>query len=567
MSTPQPVTHVSTITDLRAYTGSSDDEAIILDAYHVDSTVGGGVFHWNAGSTTADDGGIHIRPNSVAAGRWVRQIFNGSIAPEMFGAFGDGASDDTAAINSALSYVRGRGSRDGVLGYGSYALSGTLFVETPGYGFRLYLRSIKTRAEFPEPADWRSATPMIDVGTNGAGAPVGIEVCCDFVDGGSKADWLQINEYGAGGSRFHAGRLQNVIIGFHAKGQTFTSSSNQISGDYWKGGFQGVRCTQLDGGTARTEGTRINVGFITAFKYGGIHLAHGSQFSEVIAQADFNGRNVLFIKTDAPSFAGLGRGAAVSNGTNSGEVLIMFRKAGTYYVMAGFSSGQSSDGSFAAGDMLTSGDWSATATAISLPGSGDVYPDVLHDFDEVSFAKCIIKMPYAGGVRGGKMYSSDIQWYHSTQWPTNCINGKLTQANGNQLSDWDFENYRELVRHTNSIQSTQFFNHIRLGDRALNSDLASATLPAAVWTTIREFAYSASGQLETNLANVYMVTISSKVGTDATSGMLIVRGTAARWVELGNSGVFSVRTSGTALQALSGVSPSTEVYGTFLRLA
>lgn len=103
MSTPQPVKHVSTIVDLRSYTGEADGEAIILDAYHADLNTGGGVFVWDADSTVADDGGIHIRPNSITIGRWIRRLFSGSVSPEMFGAFNDGTTDDTDAFVAAVN--------------------------------------------------------------------------------------------------------------------------------------------------------------------------------------------------------------------------------------------------------------------------------------------------------------------------------------------------------------------------------------------------------------------------------------------------------------------------------
>jgi hypothetical protein len=67
------------------------------------STVGDGgqgVFIWQHGVATGDDGGTIIVPS--AAGRWVR-IYDHAINVKWFGAKGDGTTDDTAAIQAARS--------------------------------------------------------------------------------------------------------------------------------------------------------------------------------------------------------------------------------------------------------------------------------------------------------------------------------------------------------------------------------------------------------------------------------------------------------------------------------
>lgn len=65
---------------------------------------GHGTFRWDAASTAADDNGVTIAVTGVATGRWIRQLTM-FVTPEMFGAVGDGVTDDTTNIQSALLYA------------------------------------------------------------------------------------------------------------------------------------------------------------------------------------------------------------------------------------------------------------------------------------------------------------------------------------------------------------------------------------------------------------------------------------------------------------------------------
>ena len=96
---------VQNIAALRNVTGIgvSNYQAIIVDGYTTAGDGGGGTFWWNSTSTVADNGGTIIAPTGVGTGRWYRIITN-YISFEMFGAKGDGATNDTSVINSALTY-------------------------------------------------------------------------------------------------------------------------------------------------------------------------------------------------------------------------------------------------------------------------------------------------------------------------------------------------------------------------------------------------------------------------------------------------------------------------------
>jgi hypothetical protein len=91
---------------LRAVSVSAfaDGKTILLDAYATRGDGGGGLFTWNASSSATDNGGTIIQPTGLSgAGRWLRQLPDGRVTPQMFGALGDGVTNDTAAFAAALA--------------------------------------------------------------------------------------------------------------------------------------------------------------------------------------------------------------------------------------------------------------------------------------------------------------------------------------------------------------------------------------------------------------------------------------------------------------------------------
>lgn len=82
---------------LRTVAGASSGQQIFLRSYVAGENLGGGIFQWDSSSTKPDDGGCVIQATDIVTGRWVRQNVVDK-TPEMFGAIGDGITDDTAAL-------------------------------------------------------------------------------------------------------------------------------------------------------------------------------------------------------------------------------------------------------------------------------------------------------------------------------------------------------------------------------------------------------------------------------------------------------------------------------------
>ena len=91
---------VDTIAALKALTVTYN--SVLVLGYYAPGDGGGGIFRWNGADVTADNGGTVIIPNSGGTGRWNR-IYDSGISVKWFGAKGDSVTNDSAAINSAIS--------------------------------------------------------------------------------------------------------------------------------------------------------------------------------------------------------------------------------------------------------------------------------------------------------------------------------------------------------------------------------------------------------------------------------------------------------------------------------
>lgn len=105
--------------------GDEGGQVIATIGYDTRSDGGGGVFYWDATSTTSADNGLIF--GSLAQGRW-RRIYNGEVHLKWFGAKGDGTTDDTAAWQAFLSAIPEQGR--GYVARGTYLITSALYVTT-----------------------------------------------------------------------------------------------------------------------------------------------------------------------------------------------------------------------------------------------------------------------------------------------------------------------------------------------------------------------------------------------------------------------------------------------------
>mgnify|MGYP003669871828 CR=1 FL=1 len=116
---------VRLISGITAYEG----EVINLSGHTTEGDGGGGDFYWDASSTATDNNGTIVKLADTTTGRFIR-VDQTRISVRMFGAVGNGSTDDTTKINVALD-----SGRDILFPIGTYLITDAL---TPGNSQKIY---------------------------------------------------------------------------------------------------------------------------------------------------------------------------------------------------------------------------------------------------------------------------------------------------------------------------------------------------------------------------------------------------------------------------------------------
>lgn len=401
--------------------------------------------------------------------------------------------DWTPAAQAALKHAFDN-KLNKVWSFQRMAFKSPLRIDNWGRGLEVRFANVEAHKNFPVYTDWKNATPLILIGGSSGGGMVALEIHIGYMNGKTVANGISVQGPGCGGSRIHIGRAIDCNIVYDCSRQTHPSASNFITGDYWHRGNMGAYFARgTSGKQPVAEGHKLSVGFITGMIYGGSLWRNGSQYGQISGDADFNGRYLSEVTLSGNSFTGLERGAEISNGTASGEVLAFYAQtAGVYKVLiiekVNVSGGNSS---FATGDKLTSGSWSGEVSAVRTAEQGQqFYFDIILDFYGSAFAKIDVDCGYLGGIVGHSLHSCSLNYKSSYSAYTNSMNGAQWVHSGSTMT------LRDSYLNKNVLDSTADFvapgGHLFMRNyRTYGSEFAATFAPGKK-QTIRTFKHIGS---------------------------------------------------------------------------
>ncbi len=187
------VKYADTVTELRNIDGGSVGWVAVLFGYNIRGDAGGGIFYWDSASA-ADNKGTTINKSFANSAGW-RRITEGGISVRVFGARGNGSSNDWNAIQAAINYVAGLDPEGGVVNLppGTYRITQSLdmkkSVSLNGSGGRSSVIKAELNPTFTAAIKFADKTSFgnsvlrdLNIeGVNGAGK-IGIENVVSYVE-------------------------------------------------------------------------------------------------------------------------------------------------------------------------------------------------------------------------------------------------------------------------------------------------------------------------------------------------------------------------------------------------
>lgn len=529
--------------------------------------------------TTVGDGkGADMIP--LAEGGTVQNSVN-ALTPEMFGAVGDGVANDTAALQAAIEAAKNSADYR-VVGKGRYRIFAPVKLDNLGQGFRLDLQDVIADASFPATSDWKTANGMFEYGGESNGSMVGVETRIGYANGNNVATLFKLKGFGAGGSLFFGGRVQNCVGVYDCTNSTqANSNSNYIEGLYWLNGTYGIRNRRS--GSFVAEAPKIKVGFMTGMRYGGIQLFNGSQYFSINATGlDFCGRNLTQLTVNALPPVSVRETMLANNNTGATfEVLDVYEQfKGSYSILViEPSSSEGGSTNFSAGQTVTVGGVSYTVSAVTTSVTSQAYFDLIHAFQGASFSRGYAQFDYLSRAVGGNFNGTTLYFYNSFQEVTNSVNNiwlrqqgtsvkMVDRWTGTSLLEFDTAGGKTLTlpggvvtSGTSTLGGKMYVGANQLFGQEFNTTLVQNTVKG-----IRTMSYFGNGTVTTT-KEMYWVTVAGPNGITGVGGqcMVAVDPTGATIIGAAGVGGITITASGFTINALQTTQANMVVTFTFER--
>lgn len=377
------------------------------------------------------------------------------LTPEMFGAKGDGISDDSAAIIAACNLAR-QLRLNKVIGNKTYAISQSIPCTTgrdtqystgaPLFGFELYLNRVVIHDSWPElSTDWWNCNPAF----YSAGVYQGTSASCENFRlhvneffGKLKAHFFEVKGGGLSTSHIHCNTTRQHIIGYKCIGVS-QSTMNNITGHLWQTGYiAAIVGGSLNGvGGGNCEAHTFDIQWCATNRYGAIILADGSRYSAIRGGTyDYNGQYTSMLLLN-----NLSTGDAMANETANRWVFepwktvysqdglktstslsqIMWFNGAWYLHVTENQSVTNGTSKWSVGETINNGSgFTATISNIILPSSDTSiarYWDIIMCQRLAGFSKCKLDAEYVGGYVMHYDFTNDI-------WAPHPVSGRRMSA-------------------------------------------------------------------------------------------------------------------------------------------
>lgn len=400
---------ISNIATLRTIVGAANQRINLL-GHAATGDGGGGLFYWDGASSAADDNGMTILPTGhTGTGRWRRVIFD-FVSVRWFGAKGDGTTDDLAAIQAAINWVKNNGRDKRVVADGTFAVSNKILIHGCD-NMTIEFGVLRPHSSFPAlPTAWWNATPLLEIST--ANTIVrGVKI-----EGGGKAHG--ISQIAGSINEIEVSFIESAIIGckVQAPGVANSASNTYNLGTirYCYIGF--YQRGNSDAGGTHCEGNIIRSRFIYSNNRAGVILGEYSQYAYLETPVDFNGRNSVILQVS--NLTNISEWLAVTTSTSnkSGNVLGWYTEGGNNFVIVGLTfDAMNSNSGISAGQTLSGGSFSATINAVTTTNDGSTtafYFDVIDFKPNSAFSRSTLMLPFYNGLVGtpAAIHSSVSVW-------------------------------------------------------------------------------------------------------------------------------------------------------------